>query len=72
MLNLTERGKNIKIELLRRDLSQRWLRDRLEDKHILTDPSQLSSILRGALKSPKAEVVIAVSEEILGVKNNAE
>ena len=46
-------------------LSQVWLIQKLKEKGIITDRSELSSVLRGVRHGPKADSIISVSYSIL-------
>lgn len=59
-----ERDK-IRIMLLDNSLTQVWLINRLEDKGIITDKAELSSVLSGARKGKKVEKIINSSLQIL-------
>lgn len=69
MKQLTEFGKAVKIELIKRGLPQIWLIDRVRDATgLYFDDSYLSKILTGALKTPKITAAIC---EILEIKQEA-
>lgn len=61
---LQERDR-IRVLLLENSLSQVWLINRLEERGIQTDKSELSSALSGSRKGKKVNTIIQASLEIL-------
>ena len=55
----------IKDKLKQFALTQVWLINRLEAKGVITDKSELCSVLAGTRRGNKAETVITVSVEVL-------
>ena len=51
--------------LYRNTLTNAWLINRLEEKGINTEKSEMSSVLRGVRKGAKAESIIKTSVKIL-------
>jgi len=62
---LREERDRIRMMLYRNTLTNTWLINRLEEKGINTEKSELSSVLRGVRKGAKAESIIKASIEIL-------
>lgn len=55
----------IRVLLFENSLSQVWLINRLEEKGIFTDKSELSSALSGSRRGEKIDKIISTSIEIL-------
>lgn len=55
----------IRLMLYRNTLTNAWLVNRLEEKGINTEKTEMSSVLRGVRKGAKAESIINTSLEIL-------
>lgn len=55
----------IKMSLFKNALTSVWLQKRLEEKGIVTDKTELSAVLSGSRKGPKAENIIRSSIEVL-------
>ena len=51
--------------LYRNNLRNAWLVDRLAEDGIVTEKTEMSSVLRGIRKGPKAENIILTSLRIL-------
>jgi hypothetical protein len=66
VINVREEREKIRAMLYRNTLTNTWLINRLEEKGINTEKSELSSVLRGVRKGAKAESIIRTSVEILG------
>lgn len=62
---MVQERDRIRVLLLENSLSQVWLMNRLEEKGILTDKSELSSALNGSRKGGKIDKIISASNEIL-------
>ena len=62
---MKEKRDRIRLMLYRNALTNTWLINRLEEKGITTDKTEMSSVLRGARKGAKAENIINASIEIL-------
>lgn len=62
---MKEKRDRIRLMLYRNALTNTWLINRLDEKGITTDKTEMSSVLRGARKGAKAEKIINVSVEIL-------
>ena len=62
---LRDERDRIRMMLYRNTLTNTWLINRLEEKGINTEKSELSSVLRGVRKGAKAESIIKASIEIL-------
>lgn len=62
---MVQERDRIRVLLLENSLSQVWLMNRLEEKGILTDKSELSSALSGSRKGGKIDKIISASNEIL-------
>ena len=58
-------GAKLKAELALIDKSQMWLLDQLAGVGIKLDKYTLSKMIRGVYKSPKAELVLSTSEQII-------
>lgn len=55
----------IRMMLYRNTLTNAWLINRLEEKGINTEKTEMSSVLRGVRKGTKAKNIIKASIEIL-------
>ena len=55
----------IKEKLKSNSLSSVWLINRLAERSVITDKSEMSAILAGCRRGPKVERVVSVSNEIL-------
>ena len=55
----------IRLMLYRNTLTNAWLVNRLEERGIVTEKTEMSSVLRGVRKGTKAENMIRTSLEIL-------
>jgi len=62
---LREERDRIRLMLYRNTLTNAWLVNRLEEKGINTEKTEMSSVLRGVRKGAKAESIINTSLEIL-------
>ena len=62
---MREERDRIRLMLYRNTLTNAWLVNRLEEKGINTEKTEMSSVLRGVRKGAKAESIIKASEEIL-------
>jgi hypothetical protein len=62
---LREERDRIRMMLYRNTLTNAWLVNRLEEKGINTEKTEMSSVLRGVRKGAKAESIIKSSIEIL-------
>lgn len=62
---MREEREKIRMMLYRNTLTNTWLINRLEEKGINTEKSELSSVLRGVRKGAKAENIIKTSVVIL-------
>lgn len=60
-----EPGCAIKANLCLRGETQKWLIGQLHEKGIVTDKYELSKVLSGTCKGPKARMILTVSQEIL-------
>lgn len=63
--HLREERDRIRLMLYRNTLTNAWLVNRLEEKGINTEKTEMSSVLRGVRKGAKAESIINTSIEIL-------
>lgn len=64
---MRENREQIRLMLDRNALTQVWLINQLEGQGVDTDKTEMSSILRGTRKGPKAELIMDKSLEILEV-----
>ena len=55
----------IRVKLAEFNLTQVWLTNELEKKGIVTDKTELCSVLKGSRRGRKAEKIIGASVEIL-------
>lgn len=62
---MREERDRIRMMLYRNTLTNAWLVNRLEEKGINTEKTEMSSVLRGVRKGAKAESIIKSSIEIL-------
>lgn len=62
---MREERDRIRLMLYRNTLTNAWLVNRLEERGIITEKTEMSSILRGVRKGAKAESIINTSLEIL-------
>ena len=62
---MREERDRIRLMLYRNTLTNAWLVNRLEEKGINTEKTEMSSVLRGVRKGAKAESIINTSLEIL-------
>lgn len=62
---MREERDRIRMMLYRNTLTNAWIINRLEEKGINTEKSEMSSVLRGVRKGTKAESIIKASLEIL-------
>lgn len=60
-----EPGHAIKVNLCQRGVTQKWLIERLSEKDVRTDKYELSNVLAGRINTPKALMILTVSQEIL-------
>ena len=61
---MREERDRIRLMLYRNTLTNAWLVNRLEEKGINTEKTEMSSVLRGVRKGAKAESIIKTSVEI--------
>lgn len=64
-MNEMEMRDDIRSRLYRNTLTQRWLINRLTERDVSTDQTELSSILAGVRKGPKSVKVLNACVEIL-------
>lgn len=62
---MPEERKMIRVKLAEHNLTQVWLRGKLEDDGIITDKTELCSVLKGSRKGAKAEKIINKAIEII-------
>lgn len=62
---MREERDRIRLMLYRNTLTNAWLVNRLEEKGVNTEKTEMSSVLRGVRKGAKAEMIIKTSLEIL-------
>lgn len=62
---MREEREKIRQMLYRNTLTNVWLINRLEERGIITEKTEMSSILRGVRRGAKAETVIKTSLDIL-------
>lgn len=62
---MREERDRIRLMLYRNTLTNAWLVNRLEERGIITEKTEMSSVLRGVRKGAKAESIINTSLEIL-------
>ena len=58
-------GNNIKVGLAQIARTQVWLVGKLRERGTVTDKTELSSVLAGTRKGPKADTILQLSEEII-------
>ena len=62
---MREERDRIRLMLYRNTLTNAWLINRLEERGVITEKTEMSSVLRGVRKGAKAETIIKTSLEIL-------
>lgn len=62
---MREERDRIRLMLYQNTLTNAWLVNRLEEKGVNTEKTEMSSVLRGVRKGAKAETIIKTSLEIL-------
>ena len=62
---MREERDRIRLMLYRNTLTNAWLVNRLEERGVITEKTEMSSVLRGVRKVAKAESIIKTSLEIL-------
>lgn len=62
---MREERDRIRLMLYRNTLTNAWLVNRLEERGVITEKTEMSSVLRGVRKGAKAETIINTSLEIL-------
>lgn len=62
---MREERDRIRLMLYRNTLTNAWLVNRLEERGVITEKTEMSSVLRGVRKGEKAETIIKTSLEIL-------
>lgn len=62
---MREERDRIRLMLYRNTLANAWLVNRLEERGVITEKTEMSSVLRGVRKGAKAETIIKTSLEIL-------
>ena len=62
---MREGRDRIRLMLYRNTLTNAWLVNRLEERGVVTEKTEMSSVLRGVRKGAKAETIIKNSLEIL-------
>lgn len=62
---MREERDRIRLMLYRNTLTNAWLMNRLEERGVITEKTEMSSVLRGVRKGAKAESIIKTSLEIL-------
>ena len=62
---MKEERDKIRLILYRNTLTNAWLVNRLEERGVITEKTEMSSVLRGVRKGAKAETIIRTSLEIL-------
>lgn len=62
---MREERDRIRLMLYRNTLTNAWLVNRLEERGVNTEKTEMSSVLRGVRKGAKAESIIKTSLEIL-------
>lgn len=63
--NLFEEGRKIRVALTENGLTQVWLIGKLRNRGIITDKTEMSSVLRGTRHGYKADMMLKTSVEIL-------
>ena len=59
------KGHKIKVSLAKACLTQGWLIGELEKWGISTNKTEMSSVLAGTRKGPKADTILQLSEKII-------
>lgn len=67
-----EPGIGIKVELAKRGRTQVWLINELAARGLITDKSELSSVLAGARRGLKADLIINKAREVLSDGDGAQ
>lgn len=62
---MKEERDRIRLMLYRNTLTNAWLVNRLEERGVITEKTEMSSVLRGVRKGAKAETIIKTSLDIL-------
>lgn len=62
---MKEERDKIRLMLYQNTLTNAWLVNRLEERKVITEKTEMSSVLRGTRKGAKAESIIKTSLEIL-------
>lgn len=62
---MREERDRIRLMLYRNTLTNVWLVNRLEERGVITEKTEMSSVLRGVRKGAKAETIIKNSLDIL-------
>ncbi len=62
---MKEEREKIRLMLYRNTLTHTWLINRLEEKGVKTEKTEMSSVLRGVRKGAKAKTIITTSLKIL-------
>lgn len=60
---MREERDRIRLMLYRNTLTNAWLVNRLEERGVITEKTEMSSVLRGVRKGAKAETIIKTSLE---------
>lgn len=60
-----EEGRKIRTILFNLDLTQVWLIGKLAERGIVTDKTEMSSVLKGTRRGNKADLMLKTSVEIL-------
>jgi len=60
-----EEGVNIRVELIKRARTQKWLIDELAKTGVETDKTELSKVLSGKRHGKKADMILRGSKDIL-------
>jgi len=63
--HVREERDRIRLMLYRNTLTNAWLVNRLEERGVITEKTEMSSVLRGVRKGAKAETIIKTSLDIL-------
>lgn len=62
---MIEVGRKIRIMLFENGLTQVWLIGKLRERGIVTDKTEMSSVLKGTRVGNKADLILQTSVEIL-------
>lgn len=62
---MREERDRIRLMLYRNTLTNVWLVNRLEERGVITEKTEMSSVLRGVRRGAKAETIIKNSLDIL-------